>query len=138
MGFARRYWCVPSGRWQEHWGCLEAARCHAGGSKPCQSISERCFAVGSLTHSARGLMEKKNHQQYRARELGHHEFCPVGNMLESPSWKWNSEMKAKEGSCWEGWRMELRGMLEGCVYELVRAGERWLGVRAESGYYATN
>ena len=43
-------------------------------------------------------------------------------------------MKAKEGSCWEGWRMELRGMLKGHVYELVRAGERQLGVRAEPSY----
>lgn len=43
-------------------------------------------------------------------------------------------MKAKEGGRWEGWRMELRGMLKGHVYELVRVRERQLGVCAEPGY----
>lgn len=112
-------------------GGLQVAQCCSGGSNPCESLSDQCSGVGSLARSARGLMDKKKPQRYRARELGHHEFCPGGNTLESPSQKGRSEMKAKEGSRWRGWRMELRGMLKGHAYELVRAGARRLGVRAE-------
>jgi len=43
-------------------------------------------------------------------------------------------MKAKEGSLWEGWRMDLKGR----VYELARAGERQLGVCAEPSGEETN
>lgn len=105
-----------------------------GSSNPCESLSERCSGVGSLARSARGLVDKKKPQRYRARELGHHEFCPVGNMLESPSQKGSSEMKGKEGGRWRGWRVEPRGMLKGHAYELVCAGARRLGVHAEPGY----
>lgn len=98
--------------------------CRAGGGNPCKSISERCLLWGGQPRSlspwpdgGEGAGGKKP-QQCRAQELGHRKFCPVGNTLASASRKWSSEMKAKEGSRWEGWRMELRGMLQGCVYVL--------------------